>query len=176
MPTQTTTSIEPETKPPGRKPRAPRRHRPDLTHWPKAWEMTVRAARNDEGEAVHELVDAMTTRYGWKLPAMSWSRIAPFWYVAEVQGVLLGAVQVCIGWPVGRLELLSVRPGLSQTKRAKVVKALLYYTTQAIKLDGTALVCALINDKDASLIRILERYGAKFAARGQILLYELQRR
>jgi len=159
---------------PGRKPRRIKRPRPDLTHWPKEWELTVRAARNDEGEAIHELVDLMTAQYGWKLPACRWDRITPFWYVAEVQGYLLGAVQVCVGWPIGRLELLSVRPGLSHTKTAKIVKALLYHCFEAMRLDGTELVCALVADKDNEFTRILERWGAKFAVKGRMLLYDLR--
>jgi hypothetical protein len=135
--------------------------------------MTIRAAVNAEGEAIHELVDAMTMQYGWKLPTCRWDRVAPFWYVAEVQGVLLGAVQICIGWPVGRIELLAVRPGLSHTKTAKIVKALLYHVFAAMQLDGTELACALVSDKDNHFTRVLERWGAKGSVQGRMFFYSL---
>jgi len=133
----------------------------------------VRAARNDEGEEIHALVDAMTAQYGWTLPACRWDRIAPFWYVAEVGGVLLGAVQVCVGWPIGRLELLSVRPGLSHTKNAKIVKALLYHAFAAMKLDGTQLICSLVTDKENEFSRVLERLGFTFAVNGRMLFFKM---
>jgi hypothetical protein len=135
--------------------------------------VTVRAAVNEEGEAIHDLVDAMTMQYGWKLPACRWDRISPFWYVAEVQGVLLGAVQLCIGWPIGRIELLSIRPGLSHTKTAKVTKALLYHVFEAMKLDGTTLACALVADRDNQFTRVLERWGARGMVQGRMFLYDL---
>jgi hypothetical protein len=135
--------------------------------------MTVRAAVNEEGEDIHALVDAMTMQYGWKLPQCRWDRVAPFWYVAEVQGVLLGAVQICIGWPVGRIELLAVRPGLSHTKTAKIVKALLYHAFGAMKLDGTQLACALVSDKENQFTKVLERWGFKFAVKGRMYFFDL---
>ena len=163
----------PTSPPHGRKPRRHKKVKPDLTHWPKMWEMTVRAAVNEEGEAIHALVDAMTMQYGWKVPQCRWDRVAPFWYGAEVQGVLLGAVQICIGWPIGRIELLSVRPGLSHTKTAKIVKALLYHAFGAMKLDGTELACALVSDKENHFMRVLERWGAKGSVKGRMFFYSL---
>jgi len=136
--------------------------------------MTVRAARDDEGEGIHVLVDQMTRRYGWTLPACSWKKIAPFWYIAEVSGVIIGAVQVCIGWPVGRLELLAVRPDLSHTKKAKIVKALIYHAVAAMQLDGTQLVMTLIPSLDENFSRILERLGGRFAVKGSMVMFDLR--
>ena len=160
---------------PQRPPRLKRQKlvKPDFAHWPKAWEFTVRAAEDAEGEAIHALVDASTAQYGYTIPACSWARVKPFWYVAEIQGELLGAVQICIGWPVGRVEMLSIRPGLSHTKTAKVVKALLYHAFHAMKLDGTTLICSLVAESQTDFIRILERWGFRFAAKGKMLYYQL---
>ena len=162
--------------PPGLKPQRPKRLKfvkPDLTHWQQPWEFTVRVAENHEGEKIHALVDAMTKQYGYVLPACRWDRVKPFWYVADCAGELMGAVQLCIGWPVGRLELLSVRPGLSHTKTAKVVKALLYHAFHAMSLDGTTLACALVADKDNEFTRVLERWGARYAVQGKMFYYQL---
>lgn len=159
-------------------PRAARRQhrhkpRPDLTHWPKEWECQVRAARNTDGEAIHALVDATTMRYGYKLPPCNWAHIEPFWYVAEVAGLLLGAVQVCIGRPVARVELLAIRPGLSQRKKAKVMKVLLAQVAVALTLDGATLVSTLIPEADKGFQTILERHGARQAVKGRMMLYTL---
>jgi len=171
MPSDNTSELA-VNRPPGRKRRL-KRVRPDLTHWPQPWEFTVRGAVDAEGEAIHELVDTMTRQYGWTLPACDWSRVAPFWYVADVGGVLVGAVQLCIGRPICRLELLAVRPTLSKTKQAKIVKALLYHAFAAARLDGAALVCALISAKDDHFSRVIERWGAKFAVTGKMFFYPL---
>ena len=173
---ETATTVAQAPKPFGVRPPRVKREKfvkPDLAHWPKPWEFTVRIAQNHEGEAIHALVDAMTKQYGYTLPDCSWDRIHPFWYVAEVQGELMGAVQICIGWPIGRIELLSVRPGLSHTKTAKVVKALLYHVFHAMALDGTTLACALVADKNNEFTRILERWGFHFATTGKMLYYDL---
>jgi len=161
------------TQKPQRPPRRRKLVKPDLVHFNRPWEFTVRAAENHEGEAIHALVDAMTAQYGYTLPACRWDRVSPFWYVAEVQGELMGAVQLCIGWPIGRLELLSVRPGLSHTKTAKVVKALLCHAFKAMALDGTTLACVLVPDRDNEFTRILERWGLRSATNGRMLFYEL---
>jgi len=149
--------------------------KPDLIHWPKHWEMTVRGAEDHEGEAVRGLVSEMAEQYGWALPPCPWTRLKPFWYVAEVQGLILGAVQVCIGWPIGRLELLSVRRNLSHTQRAKVVKALCYHAFDAMKLDGTTLVSLLLPEQDEMFTRVVSRAGAKFTVRGKMYLFPLER-
>jgi len=128
---------------------------------------------NEEGEIVHALVDAMTQQYGYTLPPCNWNRLAPFWYVAEVEQTIVGAVQICIGWPIGRIELLSVLPGLSHTNTAKVVKALLYHVFAAMARDGTHLACALVADKDNEFTRVLERWGCRFATQGKMLYYDL---
>lgn len=150
------------------------RPRPDLTHWPKGWECKVRAAVNAEGEAIHALVDESTKKFGYILPACRWDRIEPFWYVAEVGGYLLGAVQVCVGRPLSRVELLAVRPGLSQSKKAKVVKLLIVRVAQALTLDGATLVSTLIPEQDSGFQTILERMGARHAVKGRMMMYQLQ--
>lgn len=148
--------------------------RPDFEHWPKGWECRVRAAVDAEGEAIHALVDESTKKYGYMLPACRWDRIEPFWYVAEVGGYLLGAIQVCVGRPISRVELLAVRPGLSQSKKAKIVKLLLMRVVQALSLDGTTLISMIIPEKDMGFQTILERLGARHAVKGRMMLYQLQ--
>lgn len=176
---QNETAVAPITSKPNGPRRPPRRKRqkfvkPDLTHWPAKWEFTVRAAEDHEGEAIHALLDAQTTVAGWRLPKVNWSRVKPFWYVAEIQGELLGAVQICIGWPVGRIELLAIRPGLSKTKRAKIVKALAFYVFDAMRLDGTELACiAIAADTGYEFGRVLERWGATYATHADLYFYRL---
>jgi hypothetical protein len=118
-------------------------------------------------------VDAMTMQYGYKLPDCSWDRVKPFWMVSEIQGELLGAIQICIGWPLGRIELLAIRPGLSRTKTAKVAKALIYYALRQMAIDGTTLACTQIPAADEEFARILERSGAKHMVSGKISSYNL---
>jgi len=158
-----------------KKPRRQHRTAPrlDAAHWPKPWEFQVRHALNTEGEAIRDLVDQATKAFGWQYPACDWSRVAPFWYVADLQGWLLGAVQVCVGLPLSRIELLSVHQGLSQTKRAKVVKALLGRALHDLQVNGATLACGMIPMVDDEFVRIVERMGARYTTKGHLLCYPL---
>lgn len=164
--------IDIETKPKGHQKR-PRVTRPDFTHWHKPWEFSIRIATNLDGQEIHDLVDEMTMQYGYTLPHCNWNKIEPFWYVAEIGGYLLGAVQICIGRPIGRIELLAIRPQLSHTKKAKVMKSLVYHAFCAMKLDGIELACMLVADKENEFSRILERWGARFAVKGKMMFFAL---
>jgi len=147
--------------------------RRNMKQWPKPWEFTIRAARNEEGETIRHLVDETTRRYGWETPQGDWNRIAPFWYIAIIEEEILGALQVCLGWPFGRIEFLSVRQGLSRTKRAKIVKALIYHVFHAMVVDGTPIVMVTIPREDEEFTRILERWGFRYAMQGKMLFYSL---
>lgn len=154
------------------RPRASRRPlRVDTAHWAKPWEVQIRAARSEEGRALKALVDEATQGYGWQLPDCDWSRVAPFWYVAHIEGYLLGAVQICVGYPIGRMELLSIRRGLSKTKRAKVVKALVSYVATVMAHDGFPMIGTTIPEQDAQFLKIVMRYGARPSIKGRQVYY-----
>ena len=149
-------------------------HRPDFEHWPQSWEFQVRAATDADGPAIHALVDQMTMAQGWKLPDCDWSRVAPFWYVADLQGWVIGAVQVCVSRPMSRLELLSVHQKLSKTKQAKVAKAVLARGLLALQLDGATMATGVVTGAENGFVRILERCGAQCAVKGIMVSYQMK--
>lgn len=152
-----------------------KRHpRPDFTHWPKGWEFQVRPATDADGEAIHAVVDQMTQSQGWKLPACDWSKIAPFWYVADLHGWIIGAVQVCVGRPMSRIELLSVNTDLSNTKQAKVAKSLMARAVLALQVDGASMACGVVTGAENGFVRIVERCGARCAVKGVMVSYPLK--
>lgn len=148
--------------------------RPDLVHFQKAWEFHVRPAVDADGEAIHAVVDQMTKSQGWKLPNCDWSKVAPFWYVADLQGWIIGAVQVCVGRPMSRIELLSVHQDLSRTKQAKVAKSLLARAVLALQVDGSSMACGVITGQENGFVRIVERCGARCAVKGVMVSYPLK--
>lgn len=153
-----------------------RRPRPDLLHWPKGWEFQVRPALDTDGEAIHALVDQMTQAQGWKLPECDWSVIAPFWYVADLKGWLIGAVQVCVGRPMSRIELLSVHQQISHTKQAKVAKSLLARAVSALQVDGSSMACGVVTGAENGFVRVVERCGARCAVKGVMVSYPLRQK
>lgn len=166
----------PPTAPKRVRPRANRQPpRVDVTHWAKPWEVQVRPARHDEGETIRQLVTSATSAYGWQLPDCEWSRVAPFWYVAHVGEYILGAVQVCVGYPIGRMELLSIRRGLSKTKRAKVVKSLVTAVAAIMVKDGFPMIGATIPEQDDQFMKIVMRYGARPGAKGRQVYLPVRR-
>lgn len=150
--------------------RAPR---PDLTHWPKAHEVQVRPAMNLDGADIHELVDAMTTQYGYTIPKCDWSYVEPYWYVAEIGDWIVGAVQICPGRPFGHIGMIAVHLKLSHTKKAKIVKLLAYRAFLALKLGGNHLVSMMVPDQESEFTRILQRWGARASKPGRMLFFAL---
>lgn len=148
-----------------------RQPRPDLLHWPKGYEFQVRHATDADGEGIHALVDQMTQSQGWTLPECDWSKVAPFWYVADLQGWLIGAVQVCVGRPMSRIELLSVHQKISRTKQAKVAKMLLARAVHDLRVNGATMACGVVTGPENGFVRIVERCGARCAVKGVMVSY-----
>ena len=81
--------------------------------------MKLEIVQNSDGERVKQLVLQSGVRY---VDDLDWSNIFPFWLGIRRSNKLIGVIQVCFGLPIGRLELMSVDPGLPHRLRAAVVR------------------------------------------------------
>ena len=54
-------------------------------------------ASNEDGDGIHRLV--LTS--GFEIPGLDWHDIYPHWLVAEIEGKIVGCLQVCLGKPIG---------------------------------------------------------------------------
>lgn len=137
--------------------------------------MKIRMAQDDDGETIRELV----TGAGFSIDDLDWSRVYPYWLVAESfdkssggAGVI-GCIQVCIGLPVGRLEMLGVARVLSDSQRAKAVKALLLYGAATLQQAGAGLAMGVIPFELRAYTKILTRRGVRVVNRGNIVAKRL---
>ena len=80
--------------------------------------VTVRMATNDDGPRIGEIAQDDP------IAGLDWSDVAPYWLVAEIDGAIVGALQLCLAKPFGWLEMLFLDGALDDLPRGRVVKAL----------------------------------------------------
>ena len=125
----------------------------------------IRLAQNSDGPRIGELV----WESGYMVEDVDWTDIYPYWLVAEWDGRLVGGLQVCLGKPMGRLELLSVEDALPHRINAMVKKSLILSGMATLHKDGAQLASALIPFEFKSYKRLLKKRGGKIIAQGNMI-------
>ncbi len=114
--------------------------------------ITVRLASDEDGPRIGEL--AVSNGFGvfedgvWE---MDWSQVAPSWLVAEEDGKIIGAIQVLIARPIGRIEMLFMDTELSLRGKHRVVKLILDAGLTILRQNGVYAVMTSVPSN-------LERY------------------
>lgn len=67
---------------------------------------TIRLAQDHEGEEVHAILAAVGQVPG----GLDWSRVYPSWLVAEHDGIIVGVIQVIMGYPLSHIGFWAVEP------------------------------------------------------------------
>lgn len=133
-------------------------------------ETTIRLARNADGAAIAMLRAAC----GYPdADYLDWSNIEPYWIVACDVRDIVGALQVCPGRPVGRLEMLAVHPGLAPRARAETVKALALQGMATLRLHGSGIAAFLVPFELRAYKNALKKRGAVVAELGHIMYRRL---
>ena len=68
---------------------------------------TIRLARDSEGEDIRHILDEV----GQIPEGLDWSRVYPYWLVAEHDGIIVGCAQVLPGFPLGHFGFWGILPG-----------------------------------------------------------------
>jgi hypothetical protein len=133
---------------------------------------TIRLARNADGQAISELL----TSLGWHAEGLiiDWNDIAPFWLVAEQDGVFIGCIQTLLSKPIGRLEFLAVRPDLSHPLQALTVRALVLGGCATLEKFGATAVAGTVPHELKSYKRVLKNRGAVVINTGSVFLKRLR--
>ena len=122
-------------------------------------EITIRLATNEEGYEVARLAAFSGFKFeGWDL---DWSEVYPYWIVAEIDGKLVGCVQVSLSKPVGRVEIMGVDPTLSNARKTRVVMGLLDQTVAVHLAHGAQAISSLIHDTMHDCLYFLEKHRDK---------------
>ena len=133
----------------GPRPRRQRRERPPRPRfrWPRIGEL-ARAS-------------------GFGVEGIDWSRVHPFWLVAERDGEVVGTIQIILAQPIGWLEMLSLDPDLTRREQAMAVKALVERGTIALKAFGAQIAMGVVPSEMVGYQRILAKRGAVDTGSGQ---------
>jgi hypothetical protein len=87
--------------------------------------LQIRLARDGVDSAQ---VEALVRTGRIRINGVSFEKLYPFWIVVEEDEEIVGCVQAVPALPFGYTEFLTTAPGLSHTKRAKLIKGLMLQT------------------------------------------------
>ena len=133
-----------------------------------ARDIQIRMALPDEGPAIGELEGFKFK--GWE---MDWSDIGEGWLVAEMDGRIVGAIQVSPGKPFGRLESLAVEKDLGLKARAVIVKKLCYAALATLRALGCQAAIGMVQTKQPGFKQVAEHRGCFSFAQGDMMIKRL---
>jgi len=93
--------------------------------------------------------------------------------VAELEGVIIGTIQVCPSRPIGRLEFLCVLKDVPDRVRILAIKKLLVTGVETLKMNGAQLVSGLIPFELKSYKNFLKKRGAVTVSSGNLMIWRV---
>ena len=133
-------------------------------------DVEVRLAEDVDGPAIGRLV----VQAGFAVATLDWSKVYPYWLVADREDRVVGCIQVCMGLPIARLELMATDPELSNRARARVVKALLIHGLAMLKREGAEIAAGVVPGKLKGYQKILLHRGAIIIWSGDLFAKRLR--
>ena len=124
----------------------------------------VTFATDEEGSLIGELVKTN----GFKIEA-DWSEV-PNWLVAKEGEKIIGCLQVLIGKPVARGEMLATDPELDSIKRAQVAWRLIVAASAIFKMNGCQFASMMILFENKHFKRLVKKRGAWTIGQGNIMI------
>lgn len=128
----------------------------------------TRLALDGEGSLVATL--AAHSGFCFKGWDIDWSRVHPHWLIAEYEGRPIGTINVCLGRPVTRLEIMGIDPEVSQRIRGCTALALTDAGSVIARQYGAEAISGLIPFDNPSYKRVALRRGWIVLDSGNLLL------
>lgn len=121
--------------------------------------ITCRLAKDNEGELVHSLIQcSVGSIWDW----IDWTQsIGASWIIGEVNGIPQGCIQVSPGFPLGRVDMLSINPHLPKRYRALLARDLGYAAWNVCRHAGSQGIMSMIeasSENDWLVIAIKRGY------------------
>ena len=126
----------------------------------------IRVAENSDAAAIERLSKAG----GFAVDDLDWSDIYPYWLVAENGAGVIGCIQVSLGKPIGRLEMLNVNTDLTHRERAMTVKKLVLGGSATLKKSGAQIAMGAVPFELKSYKKLLKKRGAVVVGRANIMI------
>ena len=131
---------------------------------------TVRVSTDEDGPYIHELLKGM----GFTIEGLDWSSVGSYWLVAEIDGKVVGCIQIIGGKPVGWLHLLSYDQSLSQQAAARTIKALVESGNGGLAMLGASAVMAVVPFELKSWKSVIKHRGGAVVSSGNIIAKRLR--
>ncbi len=123
---------------------------------------TVRLAINADGPRIGEMHGPNK---------LDWSKVEPYWLVAELDNEIVGALQMQHGLPVGRLEELTIDAELNPRQRAMVWRQLALVGIRTLMENGSQLVALFIAFDDKQHKKMVKKHlNAKVHRSGNLMV------
>jgi hypothetical protein len=126
---------------------------------------TVRIASDDDGPEIGRLA----YEQGFAVEGIDFSHVHPYWLVAEIEGKIVGALQLCTGLPIGWLEMLFLDPKLSKPDRIRTFKALVERGLFALEAFGSQVAMWSVPHELGTYKKILKKRGAITLTSGSLM-------
>jgi len=131
--------------------------------------MKIRLAVDAEGQDILKLFPNSD-----KMDPNDWNKIAPYWAVAEVDGEIVAALQLCPSLPTGRVEHLNIKPDLNKITAMKAAHALIKYAEVAMMRMGCTTIAGYVTFRNKGVKRLIQKhYGAQVVGSGSMLSWRI---
>ena len=124
-------------------------------------------ATNADGPRIGEIAQDLP------IDGLDWSDVAPYWLVAEIDGVVVGALQLCLAKPFGWLEMLFIDEALDDLPRGRVTKAIVERGLLALLAFGAQAALGTVPHALPGYKRVLKRRGAVTLGSGNLMVKRL---
>lgn len=128
--------------------------------------ITTRLATDEDGPAIKALMSQFQPVDDW----VDFSRVSPFWIVAEMGGQIVGCIQTLPSRPFGNLENLHVQESLGKRYRAKIVERLLLDGCAVLRYHGASAATGFVPDLLIEYRDMLTKRGTRIWDRGAVMM------
>lgn len=131
-------------------------------------QIKLRMAEIEDGERLAALAkDNEVVPEGIEL---DWSHGATWWLLAEHEGDLIGAIQLCPSRPFGRLEMLMLRSDLTGKMRAATVLVLTESSYKILKRMGVTVAVGCIPFEEEGYLQSSKARGWGVVDSGNVVM------
>ena len=129
---------------------------------------TVRFAVDSEGPAIRDLLveNGMNRDYAH---ALDWSKVAPFWIVAEHLGRIVGCAQMGYSLPVWWIEHCVTSLDLTDRQKAEIYKSCAEAAVAWGENQGASAVKGFVRFSKRPIKKALKRRGFEVLAQGNLM-------
>jgi len=130
-----------------------------------ASKVIVRMALPTDAQVLAELTAVSLGPY-----KVNWHDATHDWMVAELDGKVYGCVQLCLGRPIGRVEMLCVDPTLNPREKHAIMLELMRGGLFALQQTGSQVITVFGEFNNKGFKRLIKkRFGAKVTNSGNLL-------